>query len=583
MRWVKALSGAMLLAGSFLAIIGQDRVLFDLGVDVGQFPPSSQTIDAGDPSRLTLIENPIHLDPHTDYIVKLRLGTHPEFRLDFMSGQYDHPEQETVFSRDDHKAIENRYFSFNSQESPARDVGMRLFFFGDGTLDYQGSKVRRIPLPALTLGLLGPFVLAFSGWNLLLGASGIRDSGLAAFLLTTGFSLSFFVSGLSDPLAGDNRNYGMVTESILLDGNTELSEFSARIAKNLDYGIVRDHGRLYNFFPAGPSLALIPAYSMMRAWGSRERVEVDSARITLSLMFAASLAGVFLLARSFPGTRREDALLAALAFGICSEQFSLNAVSYWSHSPEVLCMVLAMITARSTSKWGTSLSPLFLATAYIMRPTAALLAPFLTIYVLSRKARRMSFLVGLLIAVSLAGLLNHTLYGQWTPPYASASRLNFASLKEALLGNLFSPNRGALVFMPWILFSLLGAFLTLRRRKDFFYLLLFFHAVSHLLVVSCFPHWWGGFSYGPRLLAEAMAPLALLLIPVAQEQGPVSKALRPLLAASLIVGQLVQISGLTQKARMWNADPVSVDQKPSRIWDWNDMQILRFIDVKTVR
>jgi hypothetical protein len=149
---------------------------------------------------------------------------------------------------------------------------------------------------------------------------------------------------------------------------------------------------------------------------------------------------------------------------------------------------------------------------------------------------------------------------------------------EALLGQSFSPNRGLFVFTPLFLFSAYGAYLAFKVRDRF----LSFAAlalVPYFLATATFGHWWGGFSYGPRLFTDVVPLLVtLLVLPVKRVDLSLKKSrlysalFLVALAFSFFVGQRALFD---PGPHQWNADPVSVDRRPERVWDWKDWQIFR--------
>jgi hypothetical protein len=173
------------------------------------------------------------------------------------------------------------------------------------------------------------------------------------------------------------------------------------------------------------------------------------------------------------------------------------------------------------------------------------------------------------------------------PPYflSHAEMLSPQRFGGALLGLLFSPNRGLFVFCPLFLFSLWGGVLALRdQRFGAPMTLLPAFCAGYVLFVSTFEVWWGGGSYGPRLLAETFPFLTLLLIPVLDSLAAGMRARRRLMPAALI-GLLLTaalwsgfaaLRGATARGtRDWNGWPRPVDRNPSRLWDRSDLQILR--------
>jgi hypothetical protein len=173
---------------------------------------------------------------------------------------------------------------------------------------------------------------------------------------------------------------------------------------------------------------------------------------------------------------------------------------------------------------------------------------------------------------------NYQTFGSVLPPYYMASRLSFDSFSEAFLGHLISPNRGLLVFFPLALMSIYGFFVALKNKQLKYrrlYLILFSGFLVYVFIYSLFPHWWMGYSYGPRMFAEIVPLLVILMVPVFNYWH--LKWLKISLSVLILYSVAVQVVGAYSWKAVgdWNVLPISVDLKPERIWDWSDMQVLR--------
>jgi hypothetical protein len=89
-----------------------------------------------------------------------------------------------------------------------------------------------------------------------------------------------------------------------------------------------------------------------------------------------------------------------------------------------------------------------------------------------------------------------------------------------------------------------------------------------LLPVATVGHWWGGYCYGPRLLAEATPILCVLLVPAFElfEQRPWLKYVAVCLAV-LSIG--MHAIGAFSDGN-WNIDPNDINKNPERLWSWVD-------------
>ncbi len=187
---------------------------------------------------------------------------------------------------------------------------------------------------------------------------------------------------------------------------------------------------------------------------------------------------------------------------------------------------------------------------------------------------------GLAVAVPFVAF-NWAVYHAALPPYYMASKIGHGgSFAEAAVGTLWSPGRGLFVFSPILLLSVYGAWLTLGRRGDLLSHALAAIVVLHWIALSSFPIWWGGHSFGYRLFSDMVPYLTYFLIPVIARIGALPRARRAVWGTAfcclVAVSFFINLRGATARAvYRWNADPVDVDVRPARVWDWRDPPFLR--------
>lgn len=158
--------------------------------------------------------------------------------------------------------------------------------------------------------------------------------------------------------------------------------------------------------------------------------------------------------------------------------------------------------------------------------------------------------------------------------------VEFAS---ALPGVLFSPGRGLFVYFPAALLLLVLLALEPHLFADGFSLSGFASLALLIALTAAWPNWWGGYSYGPRLLTEAQ-PLVLLLLGVGI-RGIETRVRQHVFLAMLILLLPLQVfvqalgtysrAGAIPAALEWNANPASIDVHPERNWDVLDNPITR--------
>jgi len=151
-------------------------------------------------------------------------------------------------------------------------------------------------------------------------------------------------------------------------------------------------------------------------------------------------------------------------------------------------------------------------------------------------------------------------------------------LLGGLGGLLVSPSRGLLVYSPVLVFALAGLLGALRRDALLRHLAGGVGASMGLL--GAYTVWWGGHSFGPRLLTDLLPALVLGLVP-AWPRTWRSGLLRGGFVAAFALSVGVQAVGAffypSPREVEWNTSPVDVDGAHGRLWDWRDPQLLRLL------
>jgi hypothetical protein len=167
-------------------------------------------------------------------------------------------------------------------------------------------------------------------------------------------------------------------------------------------------------------------------------------------------------------------------------------------------------------------------------------------------------------------------------------------LPESLPGILFSPSRGLFPCSPILLLALPGFIYFLRQyraiARDHLMAGLFLATAGMIGYYGCYFVWWGGGSYGPRLLTDVLPTLCLLvgyclvgLARLRQGRGIRILWIMPLILLVIIAAgysTLVQYAGVKRSPfSNWSITPIVIDfpQGQHRLWDWHDSEPLRAI------
>jgi hypothetical protein len=305
-------------------------------------------------------------------------------------------------------------------------------------------------------------------------------------------------------------------------------------------------------------------------------------KLSASLIASLSALFVYLALREICARKPAFWLTVLYAFG--TNTWVISSQALWQHGVSELALSLmcyALLRSQTSDSW-LRLAGLGAGLAAAARPTNIILSLLGLMYVwrFHRRETVRFLLWPVIIAIPLVSY-NLFYFGGITGGYGvielTSSMLlgNFLRLDyEGLLGILFSPSRGLLIYTPFVLFSFWGGIL-LWRDRTFAPLLRYMSlgVLSQVFLYGKYSVWWGGWSYGPRLLTDICPILCLMLVPVL----PLFR--RRIVHGVFIIASLlsiaVQIIGAFCYNNGWDAIPVSVDARPQRLWDWHDTQILR--------
>lgn len=388
----------------------------------------------------------------------------------------------------------------------------------------------------------------------------------------------------------------MLTQSLLDHRSFTLDHYKTPEV----YQLETVNGHTYYRFPPGSSVLSLPFVWVLNRFGISAVNQDGTYNPHGEVMIEASLAALLmaLLAAIFFYTARillspGWSSVIALGGALGTQVYSTASRALWSETWGILLLgvVIFMLLAHESGK--RRLSPVLLATLlswmYFVRPTFAVPIVAISIY-LFLFSRALFLRYAITGAAWLAGFVFYSRFhfGQLLPDYYRANRLLFNAFGTALAGNLISPARGLLVYVPVILFV---GYLLVRYRQFVWHARLVWLAVAiifcHLIVISGFPHWWGGHSFGPRFTTGLVPWFVLLAIlgvqavlreraQTVQSQKTLQRRLEVVCGgALLLLSVIINTLGATSHATwLWNIRPRGVDEHPERLWDWRQPQFL---------
>jgi len=355
---------------------------------------------------------------------------------------------------------------------------------------------------------------------------------LLAFVLPLGV----YLIGLRYVGSGDTEPAERLPIALLHHGRLSFEAF-VNPAEPLPYWYRSIKGRVVSNYPILPGLLNVPVFAAAELVG----VDLDARRQALSMITAATISALsvvflFLALERICATRlRAFGFAMMYAFGTCV--WSVTSRGMWQHGPSLLFLTISVWLIGKQDRRATACVAFFLSLAVVTRPTnAVLVAPLVAFVLWSRPRDRVAFLAAGLVPLALESAYA---WVYWRSPFSPAQAnpipeaANFGGNPFlGLAGLLVSPSRGLFVFSPVFLLALLVLpGVVRRRREDPIPFCLALGALALLLVDSKWTMWWGGHSFGYRLLIETLPALTVLLA-MTWENGTLR---RPSLRAAMVV------------------------------------------------
>jgi hypothetical protein len=434
-----------------------------------------------------------------------------------------------------------------------------------------------------------------------------RD-GLVAALLFVVALLIFLRAPIHD--VTDSAYSMLASESLLKHHTLILDQYSLPrfepkhyvdyVSNGKLYTIEVANDHLYYFFPPGNLVLSAPFVAIFNAFGvsaaNADGTYNPHGEATIEIGLAALLMAVLTVIFFFTSRlvlSRTGSIVIAIGGAFGTQIFSTASRVLWTDTWGTLLLgiVLWMILRREIGKTGLNAIVLatLLAWLYFVRPTFSVHIIAITIYVLL--CQRKYFLRYALTGAawfSLFVLYSWHNFRHLLPSYYRASRLYFGVFWTALAANLVSPGRGLLVYVPILFFV---GYLLARYWRQLVYPRIVVMALAvtvvHLAVMSCFGHWWGGYSYGPRFstgLVPWFVVIAILGVQARKlwiekrEAGAsqLGKRLELVVGALLLVASIGinTLGAADRNTALWNVRPQNIDLHPERNWDWRQPQFL---------
>jgi len=248
--------------------------------------------------------------------------------------------------------------------------------------------------------------------------------------------------------------------------------------------------------------------------------------------------------------------------------FTIVGLGDWQHGGVIVWLLVALLVEFSSGSghdWrGTLAQGFALGQMLECRPTAGLLVALFGLWVLVRSPCR-GVLLGMISLLAVAPwiafheLVYRSLLGPATVNTGVSTGLWSFFRTWPMLGTLVSPGRGLFVYQPWAILAILSsiAWPRLRERTNLtggpssWVAFAGVASLLHLVLVSAWWEWPGGYTWGSRLSTDILPLLGLLAVPataVLMKSG----GGRGLLLTLFVLGLAVHLPCILWEAHRWN-------------------------------
>ena len=387
-------------------------------------------------------------------------------------------------------------------------------------------------------------------------------------------------------ISGDTWPLRYLPISVLREGNFDLDEFPFLYLRGgrwaccfftkgdveLPYYIERAGDHYVSLYPVAAAVLVTPLYLPSVLGGLRSDHNIFEYVEKFSAATIVALSAVILYFTLRRVTTVAMAFGIALIYALGTSSLSISSQALFQHGPSQLALSAALYgTVRSRAEgswfWFTGF---WLAFATICRPTDALIAGPLAAYLVWHQPRRALHLgLGGVPPIVFQLAYNYAYFGN---PLHSSLGMGAAfwstPVWQGLSGILFSPGRGLFIYSSIYIFSVWALALSWRRQGDMLLRSLSIGVVLVVLVYSKWVMWWGGNSYGPRLLADLAPVLAFSLYP-AREWIARSRLTKTLFLVAVVCSVYAHVVGAFVDDGTWN-NRMDIDRFPERVWIWTN-------------
>ena len=396
-----------------------------------------------------------------------------------------------------------------------------------------------------------------------------------SILISTSILLFLILTGTNANTVSDPRGTFLTSQALLENSSVRIDNLLPE-----NYPVYHHNGHLYNYFPLGTALFSTPLYLIYSIFDMDPVLDDKVMQIiSYSIYIIISFLFLILTARELNIKKSFIVPIYILLLYITSPAISTNSTGLWSSNMGFLFSTISLFFYSKYLKIFNfkiiAIFAIFIFSAYLCRPTLAIMALSSTILFINKKPHFIFYIFLMIIFLSIFSLWSLYEYNMILPPYYQPGRLN-GDFLTGFLGNIFSPSRGVVFFYPVfliVLFLIINNFFDRKKRAFAIFSLIW--TAGHIYSTSTFPHWYLGYSFGARWFVD-LVPLCLFTFLINWDNKILSKKFtKGILLIFIIWGIYVNTyTGLYNPWSLyWNGSP-DVDRYNNYLWDWEYPQFL---------
>jgi hypothetical protein len=447
-----------------------------------------------------------------------------------------------------------------------------IILYNGGNFEFAGIYDRAHPATAVIVLCVLVFIA-----TLLNGDDSFNERlSKGSLILLLCVVLAVYLANYRTGSASDTAPARYLPFSLWRECNFDFDEFTNLHSRAEFSGLKKIGSHYLSTYPVAAGIFALPYYLPSVLGGVPGNSWIASDLEKLAASFTVLLSIILFYFTTMRIASRNVALMTAAIYALATSSFSISSQALWQHGASQLCLTSALYCLVRGSKEALWLAYAGFPASFaiVCRPTDILLVFPIGLYILFHQTRKLpGFLLTGIPPLVFQLIYNKIYFDNFFRTQWNVAQEYFWStpLLEGIASILFSPGRGLLIYSPIFIFSFIGMILCWRKNGDLLVRYLSVGVIANLLLYSKFFMWWGGYTYGPRLLADLSPILCLFLVFVV----PLLKSRWIKTAFAVLVFWSVSAHAIGAYADdpFWNSD-MDIDFNSGAAWKWSDNQLI---------